>query len=135
MIPDKIKLEILTPGKKVFSDDVDNVILPGLKGYFGVFPGHTPFVAALKTGEIKIGAEKDGDIFAAGSGIAEVQPGSISVLVETCENANEVDVKRAEAARDRAQDRLKEGRKSWDMDRAQFALTRALVRLKVAAAG
>lgn len=135
MIPDKIKIEILTPGKKVLSDEVDNVMLPGLKGYFGVFPGHTPFVAALKTGEIKLGSEKDGDLFAAGSGIAEVQPDSISVLVETCENASEVDVKRAEAARDRAQSRIREGRKSWDLGRAEAALLRAINRLKVASAG
>lgn len=135
MIPDKIKIEILTPGKKVLTAEVDNVMLPGLKGYFGVFPGHTPFVAALKTGEIKLGSEKDGDLYAATGGIAEVQPGSISVLVETCENANKVDVKRAEAARDRAKNRLQEGRKSWDLVRAEASLVRAINRLKVASAG
>ena len=132
MIPDKIKLEIITPDKKIFSGEVSNVVAPGLNGYFGVYPGHTPFVSALKIGEIKIVIDKEVSIFSASGGFAEVLPNGVSILAETCETAEAIDVKRAEAARDRAIKRIEEGRKEWNLDRAQVALARALNRLKVA---
>lgn len=133
MIPEKIKLEIYSPERKVLSEQVSSVRVPGAGGYFGVFPGHTPFIAALKVGEIKVDVDGTETRYSASGGIAEALPGSVSIMAETCEAADTIDVNRAEEARTRAKNRIEEGRKSWDIDRAQVALTRALNRLKVAA--
>ncbi|MFQ5649543.1 MAG: F0F1 ATP synthase subunit epsilon [bacterium] len=132
MIPQKINLEILTPEAKVYAAEVSSVSAPGVQGYFGVYPGHTPFVTALRIGEIKI--DVDGKVvrFAASGGVAEVLPHHISLLVETCEHAGEIDVKRAESARDRARGRIEKGRQSWDVARAEIALARAINRIKIA---
>lgn len=132
MLPEKLKFEIITPHKKVYSNDVDAVVLPGHEGYFGVLPGHTPFLATLKVGEIKVEIDKKETYLATSGGVVEVFPDSVSVLAETAEPATAIDLKRAQASRDRALNRLKEGRKSWDVERAQAALTRALNRISVA---
>jgi len=131
MIPDKIRLEILTPEKMLFTEDISSVRLPGARGYFGVFPGHTPFISVLGVGTIKV--ERDGKIstFATTGGVAEVLPSGVSVLAEACESGQDVDTKRAEASKERAQKRIKEGGQDWDVQRAQLALARALNRLKV----
>lgn len=132
MIPEKINLEILTPEKQVYSGEVSAVRVPGLEGYFGVYPGHTPFVSGLQVGEIKIDVDGQKELFAASGGFVEVLPTGVSLLADTCEPATNIDVKRAEAARDRARKRLEEGRKTWDLARAHVALARALNRISVA---
>ncbi len=131
MLPEKLNIEILTPNKKIYSEEASSVRLPGFEGYFGVFPGHTPLLATLKIGEIKV--EKDGktDYFAASGGVVEVLPGSISILVETSELAADIYKKRAAAAKERAEKRVKEGRKQWDVKRAEVALARAINRMRV----
>jgi F-type H+-transporting ATPase subunit epsilon len=135
--PKTFLLEIVTPFRKVFSDRVSAIIAPGEEGYFGVLPGHTPFLASLRTGAIKVeitlsGQEQRVLYFATSGGFAEVLPGSVRILAETAEPASEIDVKRAEAAKERASKRLHEGRKHWDIERAQAALARALNRLEIA---
>lgn len=132
MIPDKIKLEILTPQRKVYEGEVSSARIPGAEGYFGVYPGHTPFLATLAIGEIKVQSGKEIMYFSTSGGVAEVLPDSISILSETCESAAEIDVARAQSARKRAEERLHEGRKRWDVARAQVALLRAINRIKVA---
>ena len=133
MLPEKIKIEILTPHRQVYSEEVSSVMLPGSEGYFGVYPGHTPFLATLKVGHIKLEKEGKTDYFATSGGIAEVLPGEVSILVETSENAKSIDQKRAQAAKERAESRLKEGRQKWDVKRAEIALARAINRLYTAA--
>jgi len=132
MIPEKIKLEILTPQAEVYSEKVSSIQLPGSEGYFGVFPGHTPFLTSLGIGKIKVRIGDKEDYFATTGGIADVQSGAVAVLAETAEAAQEIDVSRAEESRKRAQERLQEGRTKWDVDRAQMALLRALNRLQIA---
>lgn len=132
MIPDKIKLEILTPEARIYSGDVSAIRLPGAKGYFGVFPGHTPFLSTLQIGEIKVEIDKHTSFFATSGGVAEVLPTGVRVLADTAESADRIDVKRAEEARKRAEKRLEEGRKQWDLRRAQVGLTRAINRIQVA---
>lgn len=134
MLPDKLKLEILTPERSLFQAEVDSVRVPGLEGYFGVFPGHAPFIAALKPGTLKVDAQGKTSFFALSGGFSEVLPDSVSILAESSEAAEQIDIKRAEAARDRAQKRIKEGRQNWDVKRAQDALARALARLHAASA-
>jgi F-type H+-transporting ATPase subunit epsilon len=134
MIPDKIKLEILTPHSTVYSGEVASVQLPGSEGYFGVFPGHTPFITTLKIGFIKINRDKSTDYFSTSGGIAEVMPDAVSVLAETAESAAEIDVERAAAAKARAEKKLHGELQKWDVERAQISLHRAVNRLKVSSA-
>ena len=131
MLPEKLNIEILTPNKKVYSEEASSIRLPGFEGYFGVFPGHTPLLATLKIGEIKV--EKDGKTyyFATSGGVVEVLPGTVSILVETSEFAADIDKKRAAAAKERAEEKIKEGRKQWDVKRAEVALARAFNRMRV----
>lgn len=133
-------LEIVTPFRKVFAEEVSAVIAPGAEGYFGVLPKHTPLLTSLQTGYLKVeqnfpGQEPRERYFAISGGFAEVLPASVKVFAETAEAAAEIDVKRAEEARKRATDRLHEGRKHWDLARARAALGRAQNRLEVADRG
>lgn len=128
----QVLLEIVTPARKVFSDRVSSVVMPAHDGYFGVLPRHTPLLAAVRIGDIK--AVRGGQVlhFATSGGVVEVLPDRVVVLAETAEQAAEIDVARAEAARARARKRLSEGRKNWDLPRAEVALTRAMNRLRIA---
>jgi F-type H+-transporting ATPase subunit epsilon len=127
-------LEIVTPTKKAFSGQVKSVITPGAEGYFGVLPRHAPLLAALQIGEIKVAVtgQNDKKVFATSEGFLEVTPQKVTVIAEAAEESKDIDVQRAEAARERALKRISEGRESWDIDRARAALARALNRLRLA---
>ncbi len=129
---DRLKLEILTPEKTVYSDEVSAVRLPGVNGYFGVQPGHTLLLAALDIGEIKVQTGSETQFFATSGGMAEILPHSISVLAQAAEPAAAIDVKRAQQAKERAEKRLQEGKQAWDVMRAKAALLRAINRIRVA---
>ena len=131
MLPKKLNVEILTPNKQVYSEEASSVRLPGSEGYFGILPGHTPLLATLTIGEIKVENDGKTDYFAASGGVVEVLAGSISILVETSELAADIDKKRAAASKERAEKKIKEGRKRWDVKRAEVALLRAVNRMKV----
>ena len=131
MLPKKLNVEILTPNKKVYSEEASSVRLPGSEGYFGILPGHTPLLATLTIGEIKVENDGKTDYFTASGGVVEVLPGSISILVETSELAADIYKKRAAAAKERAEKRVKEGRKQWDVKRAEVALARAINRMRI----
>lgn len=128
----QLLLEIVTPVRRVFAEHVSSVVMPGHDGYFGVLPRHTPLLAALRVGDIKV--VRSGQVlhFATSGGVVEVLPERIRVLAETAEGAAEIDVARAEAASTRAQKRFAEGGKRWDVVRAQAALARAINRLRIA---
>jgi len=128
----KILLEIVTPVRKVFAEPVDAIIMPGHDGYFGVLPRHTPLLADVRMGDIKAQQGKRVLHFATSGGVAEVLPDRVKILAETAEEASTIDVARAEASRERARKRLTEGRKMWEVTRAQVALARAANRLRVA---
>lgn len=132
MAETRIHLEIVTPFRQVYSGEVTSIRAPGVEGYFGVLPRHTPFMVALTVGELTVaenGVEKH---FATSGGFAEVLPNRVTILAETAEEAAEIDIERAEEARARAERRLAEGRTRWDVDRARAALLRAKNRLQVA---
>ena len=131
MLPEKIRLEIVTPDHLVLTEGVDEVILPSVKGYMGVRPGHAPLLAHLEAGEIayRIGSEEK--YLACSGGYAEVLADSVSILAETAEPAAEIDVERAEQARERAENRLKGGDAEQDFTRAEVALKRAMSRIRV----
>jgi F-type H+-transporting ATPase subunit epsilon len=125
-----IRLELVTPERLVLSEEVDEVVLPGYEGEFGVLPGHTQYLAILNIGMQWY--RKGGAItrIALGGGFAEVNHDRVVVMAETAERADEIDVERAQRARDRAESRLKE--LSLDDEtyaKAYAELQRALVRM------
>jgi len=128
---DKILLEIVTPEKKVFSDTVDIVVAPGEEGEFGVLPNHIPFLTKLKVGELRFRIGSSTRHVAIMGGYAEVLPDHVTVLAPAADEATEIDVIRAKAARERAERRLAEARDKLEFARAQAALQRAIARLKV----
>jgi len=126
------RLEIVTPLKVVFSDDVTHVRAPGITGYFGVLANHTPFLTALRIGAIEVEQENKKHLFATSGGFAEVMHNKMKILVESAEEATEIDIERAMQAKERALKRLQEKHPDIDIDRAQSALARAMNRLKIA---
>ena len=131
---ENIRLEVVTPEKQVVNETAQIVMAPGSMGEFGVLSGHTPFMTSLNTGAVHYRDEsgKDQYVFVSG-GFAEALPDKVTVLAESAEKTEDIDVARANAARDRAEKRL-EDRSKEDIDfmRAKLALERALIRIKLA---
>jgi len=131
MLPESIHLEVVTPERRVVSEVVDEVVLPGSEGYLGVLPGHTPLLTSLGIGQIMFRRGTERRYLTAAGGFAEVLPDRVSVLAEIAERAEEIDPERARKSLDRAAQRLKERDADTDFRRAQEALRRALLRLEV----
>jgi len=132
---ENIRLEVVTPEKTVISEEAQIVASPGTLGEFGVLSGHTPFMTTLKTGTIRFtdaqGTEQF--IFVSG-GFAEALPDKVTVLAESAERQGDIDLERAQAARERAEKRLAQDRADIDFVRAKIALERALQRISLAKA-
>lgn len=127
-----LKLEVVTPEKTVVDEEVEMVLCPGSEGEFGVLPHHVSLLSALKIGPIRYRANgKDELIFVSG-GFVDVNGDKCSVLAETAEKAENIDQARAQAARERAEQRLANKEASLDETRAEAALQRAIMRLKIA---
>ena len=127
------KLEIITPKKVVFSGDVTSFSAPGVLGGFQVLKSHAPFLSSLSIGEVKVvDAAGNESRYATSGGFVEVHENKVILLAETAERSDEIDVQRAEAARERARKRLAKKRAEIDDNRARLALYRAMNRLKVA---
>ena len=133
---ERLALEIATPTRLAVAETVDEVVLPGVMGYFGVLPGHAPFLSTLGVGELTYRMGRDERHLAVAGGFAEVRNDKVIVLADVAELPEEIDRERAERARERAERRLA-GRSQDDIDfaRAAAALARALVRLQVASRG
>ena len=131
---ENIRLEIVTPEKQVVNDLAQIVMAPGSMGEFGILSGHTPFMTSLNTGAIHYRDEngKDQFVFVSG-GFAEALPDKVTVLAQSAEKTEEIDIERAKAAMTRAEKRLEDrSRGDIDFTRAKAALERALVRIKLA---
>jgi F-type H+-transporting ATPase subunit epsilon len=125
-----IRLELVTPERLVLSEEVDEVVLPGYEGEFGVLPGHTQYLAILNIGMLWYRKGSAVTKIALGGGFAEVNHDRVVVMAETAERAGEIDVERAQRARDRAEASLKElSMDDETYSKAQAALQRALVRM------
>jgi F-type H+-transporting ATPase subunit epsilon len=131
-MPDTFQLEIVTPEKMVVKDVAEEAQIPGKNGYLGILPGHAPLITELAVGEITYRNASTTRHVAVAWGFAEVLPGKVTILAETCERAEEIDKPRAQRARQRAEDRLKSGNPEVDYNRAEDALQRAETRLQVA---
>ena len=130
---EKIKLEMVTPYKRVLSEEVDEVTAPGTIGEFGVLPDHTSLLTTLKVGELTY--KQGGETFhvAVNWGYVEVEDNVMTVLVETAEPADQIDVERAKAALGRAEEALKTlSSEDKDFRIMEAALERALIRVQVA---
>ena len=126
-------LEIRTPEKLIFDGDVTSVGAPGVEGNFQILAGHIPFLTALEIGEIRITETSDTPRrLATSGGVFEVLRTGVTALVETAEWQSDIDVTRAESARDRAQEQLSAETSDLNRPRAEAALARAQNRIKVA---
>lgn len=126
------QLEIVTPEKMVVRDAAEEMQIPGKKGYLGILPGHAPLITELAVGEITYRAGGYTHHLAVAWGFAEVLPDKVTVLAETAERAEEIDVRRAQEAKQRAEEHLKSANPETDFNRAAIALQRAETRLDVA---
>jgi F-type H+-transporting ATPase subunit epsilon len=125
-------LRVVTPSRQVVGEDVEEMQAPGLGGYLGILPGHAPLLSELKPGEITYRQGRTSHRLAVSGGFLEVLPEQVTVLAESAERPEEIDVARAQAARDRAEKRLRGSDPELDINRATIALARALIRLQVA---
>jgi len=127
-----IRLDIVTPERIVYSEDVNMVIARTTVGDIGVLPGHIPLVAGLPIWPLRI-LRDEGEIqLSVCSGFIEVRPEKVTILAACAELPEEIDIARAEAAKQRAETRLQQTDQELDMKRADAALRRAMVRLQVA---
>jgi F-type H+-transporting ATPase subunit epsilon len=128
-----LQLEIVTPERLAFSDEVDSVQLPGSEGELGVLPHHAPLISTLGVGELRIrkgGAEES---FAIVGGFLQVRPDKVVVMAETADMASEIDLEKAEEARREAERALESGyHEGADLAAARAALQQALLRIRVA---
>jgi F-type H+-transporting ATPase subunit epsilon len=129
-----LELEIVTPVRKVLSVAADEVVVPGIDGYFGVLPGHAPFLTQLGVGELSYKDRAGTHYLAAAQGVVEVLPHRVTVLAQLCEQAREIDVERAREARHRAEESMKQAAKMSDQDMlmVELSMKKALTRLQVA---
>jgi F-type H+-transporting ATPase subunit epsilon len=132
-VADRLTIEIATPTRLLVSETVDEIVIPGSQGYFGVLPGHAPFLTTVGIGELMYRIGRDEHNLAVAGGFAEVRNDKVIVLTDTAERPEEIDRARAERARDRAERRLSgRGDEEVDYQRALAALMRALARIRTA---
>jgi F-type H+-transporting ATPase subunit epsilon len=128
-----LRIDIVTAERVVYSEDVEAVIAPGVEGQLGILPHHAPLMTALQAGELRIRKGGEEDSLAISGGFLEVRPDRVIVLADTAERAEEIDIERAEAAKQRAEQRLVDRHApGLDETRCEAALRRAMARLTVA---
>jgi F-type H+-transporting ATPase subunit epsilon len=133
-VAERLTLELATPTRMVVTAEVDEVVAPGSEGYFGVLPGHAPFLTTLGIGELMYRIGRDEHHVAVSGGFAEVRNDKVIILADSAETPADIDRARAERARDRAEARLagRGGEEGVDHHRALSTAARAFTRLTVA---
>lgn len=126
-----LRLEILTPEKAVYDDEVDMVIAPGSEGYLGVLPHHAPLFTTLGPGELRVKRGGVEETLAVFGGFMDVRGDRVTVLTDAAEHAEDIDEARVQAARDAAQQQLASATSPAEEARARASLERSLVRLRV----
>jgi F-type H+-transporting ATPase subunit epsilon len=129
---DTLQLEIVTPDRLLVNEQVDEVQLPGKSGYLDALPQHAPLITELMPGELLYKKGGTAVRFAVSWGFGEVLPDKVTVLAQTAERPEEIDVQRAQAAKSRAEQALQNPKPDIDYDETLAALKRAEVRLQVA---
>jgi F-type H+-transporting ATPase subunit epsilon len=132
----QLELEVVTPDRLVLSESVDIVMAIGSLGEFGILPNHVPFLTPLMAGELRYRKDNKLDYMVVTGGFVEVSQNKVTVLAEAAESAREIDLDRAKRAKERAEKRMALAKsEAVDYIRAEAALRRALLRLKVAERG
>ena len=126
-----IKVDIVTAEQLVYSEDVDVVIVPGVDGEMAILPSHAPLMTMIKPGELRLKTGVEEILMAVTGGFLEVRPDRITILADAAERAEDIDISRAEAAKRRAEERLKGAVTEVDTARAEASLRRSLIRLQV----
>ena len=134
-LPSHLTLEIVTPDRALAHEEVDEVQLPGTEGNLGILPGHTPLLTNLRVGQAwyRKGAEKF--YLSIAFGFAEVLPDRVRLLAQIAERAEEIDIRRAEDEKRKAEDLLQSvrtGAPNVDLERARISLMKAVIRIQVA---
>jgi F-type H+-transporting ATPase subunit epsilon len=128
-----LHLEIVTPERLAYSDDVDMVLVPGIEGELGILPHHTPLVSLLGLGELKIRKGGQEESFAIAGGFLQVRPDKVVVMAETASMASEIDLEKAQEARKEAERALESGfHEGSDLAAARAALQQSLLHIRVA---
>ena len=129
-----LRLDIVTAERVVYSEDVEVIIAPGVDGQLGILPHHAPLMTILQAGELVVRRGGEEDTLAISGGFLEVRPDRVIILADSAERAEEIDMERAGAAKQRAEERLKERGVAPGLDeaRCEAALRRAVARLTVA---
>ena len=133
---DELTLEIVTPERMTFAGAVEEVTIPGTEGEFGVLKGHAPLLSAVDFGELSFIRDHQKIRYAVHTGYAEVSSSKVTVLVESAERADQIDLERARQARTKAEEKLtKLSKEDAEFEKARLALIRAITRLNVATKG
>ena len=128
-----LHLEIVTPERLAYEDDVDMVLVPGVDGELGVLPHHTPLVSLLGVGELEIRKDGAAEHFAIVGGFLQVRPDKVVVMAETADMSSEIDLEKAQEARREAEKALEGGFvEGADLSAARAQLQQALLRIRVA---
>ena len=125
------KLDIIASDRHFFSGDCNAIVLLAIDGEHGVLPGHEDMVTAIKSGEFRMQVDGQWKNVAVSDGFADIKPESVVVIVDTAEWPEEIDINRAERARQRAEDKLRQRQSLREYYHTQAALSRAMARLKV----
>jgi len=131
----KIRLEIITAERVVYSEDVDIVVAPGIQGQLGILAHHAPLMTMLQPGELMVRRNNEEESMFVSGGFLEVRGDKVVVLADVAERADEIDIARAEAAKRRAEEGIAQHPTHVDHTRAQAALLRSMMRLRVAEKG
>ena len=126
-----MRLEIITAEREVYADDVDIVVAPGVEGQLGILPHHAPLMTALQPGEILVRKDGEPSYLAVSGGFMEVIANRVTILAEACEYTSEISEERAQAAMERAQERIRSQTSEVELADALRSLRRAQVRLNV----
>ncbi|WP_010279002.1 F0F1 ATP synthase subunit epsilon [Paenibacillus senegalensis] len=123
-------LEIVTPERKIYGEEVDMIVVKGVEGELGILPNHIPMVSPLKIGPVRIKKSGSEELIAVNGGFMEVRKSKVVILAESAEFPSDIDIERARASKERAENRLK-NIGDYDIKRAQLSLQRALNRLEI----
>ena len=127
-----MRLEIVTAERVVYSEDVDILVAPGIEGELAILPNHAPLLTVLKPGEIRVVRGDEESYIAVSGGFMEVMTNKVTLLADTAERAEEIDIERTEAALKRAQEGAATAASGADLARALASIRRSQARMKVA---
>ncbi|MFC4321910.1 F0F1 ATP synthase subunit epsilon [Litchfieldia salsa] len=126
-----VKVSVVTPDGPVYEADVEMVVTRAQSGELGILPGHIPMVAPLQIGVVRMKKATNTELVAVSGGFLEVRPDQVTILAQTAETAEQIDARRAEEAKQRAEQRLQAKQDDVDFRRAELSLKRAINRLNV----